>query len=483
MAILDYLLSAESPLHNDKPWSPPDVVYMSLYDRIFLHWTMETADKAYAVVAAIAAIFAIANLSGHGIKAFTVALVGAPLGIVFGLVSANVIAGVMMLIDRQMGWFSHEGLCVALYGPAAIFGHLGTQYVLGSLLSPVNRSGLERAHYYAQILFLCGTSLLLQSFRIRSAYVFAVLAGVMMIGAVFHQVRRIVWERNSMPFVMAYVCPLVLFIGFGIEAYTTTLDIFVPLTGRMGKDAPHEILIASITAICTLTFFPIMVPLFARASRPGQRGTLAGLAVAFISVVVLFAGPWWSPYDATHQKRVAVQYTYNHTTGTPTAHLAFMDLPGNEKLVNEIHARYGQGTELVPTVLDDYNSDWDTLYPVSSFLITYKWPLEPVEFEWPGIKHKVTRTQVANGTRIHLSLEHAGLAWPSFAFVAEISDWKFGIPPPAGKKRHHIKSATSVDEHELELEFTVSDLQEGEKLNIHWSAIGTCSSVFAEEVS
>lgn len=104
MAILDYLLSPESPLGSDKEWSPPDVVYMSLYDRIFLTWSMKKADFAYIIITTIVGAVALANLRSDRAKAFGIALLGAPLGLVGGLLSANLVAGVMTLLGRQMGW-------------------------------------------------------------------------------------------------------------------------------------------------------------------------------------------------------------------------------------------------------------------------------------------------------------------------------------------------------------------------------------------
>lgn len=222
LAIVDYLLSPESPLRNDKPWSPPDVVYMSLYDRIFLHWTMASANYAYVAIATVIATLAIANTRRDGVRAFIVAFVGAPLGTVAGIVSANIVAGAMVLINRKLTWFSHEGLCVALYGPAAFLGHFATQYALTSFVKPTHRHYLEGAHYYAQLLSLAVNMLLLQAFRIRSAYLFAGIACTMLLGAGFAEIRKLSGSRSHyLPFGAGYIVPLILLLGLAMEAYTT----------------------------------------------------------------------------------------------------------------------------------------------------------------------------------------------------------------------------------------------------------------------
>lgn len=473
MAIVDRLLGPNSPLHDDTPWSPPDIVYMSLYDRVFLHWTMKSADVAYVAIATVSATMALANLNRQRIKAFVLAFAGAPLGLLMGVVVANLVAGVMTLIGQQMTWFSHEGYCVALYGPAAMIGHLGTQHFLGGLLSPLKRESFETAQYYGQLLFLTICSLLVQSMRVRSAYLFAGLASVLLLGAVGGEVTSLVTGRKGIPFLGSYILPLTLLMALALEAYTSVLDIFVPLTGRMGKDAPVEFIIATITAACTIGMFPISAPLFTRASRRAQRGVLTALFLATATVFIIFVGPWWSPYDAEHPKRMGVQYTYNHTDGQHTAHLAFMDQPHNYRYALEFHEEYGKGAELVKTEMNDYNSDWDVLYPVSTFLETYKFALEPVKFDrWPEMTHEESRTLLANGnTNIKIKLHHPGCVWPALAFEADIVEWSFDLPPPKGRTRHHIKSATSVDVDILELDLVLK-LDKGEKLKLHWSAVG-----------
>jgi hypothetical protein len=239
----------------------------------------------------------------------------------------------------------------------------------------------------------------------------------------------------------------------------------------MGKDAPVEWLIATITAFYTVTMFPIINPMFSRASRRGQRTTLFAIALGLIAVILLFISPFWSPYDDMHPKRMGVQYTYNATDGKHTAHLAFMDKRDNARYAREFHEQYGQGSELIPTIVDDYNSDWDTLYPVSTFLETYKFPLENVDFDWPKVTYTSTRTLQADGnTHIQLRIDHPHLVWPAFAFEAEIITWGFGVAPPDGKRRHHIKSATSVNEHVLDFDLVVK-LEPDQKLQVHYSGV------------
>ena len=60
-----------------------------------------------------------------------------------------------------------------------------------------------------------------------------------------------------------------------------------------------------------------------------------------------------------------------------------MDKGPQFDFVSAIHARYGTQDPVVPTVMNKENTDWDVLYPVSSFLDTYRFPLSPIAFDWP----------------------------------------------------------------------------------------------------
>lgn len=166
--------------------------------------------------------------------------------------------------------------------------------------------------------------LLLQGFGIRSAYLYAMIHGALLIGIVGHELATFGSEhKERISFIPAYLFTLPIFMCFGVEAVTTvspkrlrdadnqTLDIFTPLTGRMGKDAPGEFIVATISSACGLTFFPPLTPMFHRLSRRSQRITIVLLLLATAIVAGVFTNPNWKTYDSMHPKRAGVQYTYN----------------------------------------------------------------------------------------------------------------------------------------------------------------------------
>ena len=155
-------------------------------------------------------------------------------------------------------------------------------------------------------------------------------------------------------------------------------------------------------------------------------------------MIVLFAGNFWATYDFMHPKRTAVQYTYNvrfsrtiiadtfkHTNGAHTAHLAFLDRGTELDFVEAIHARYGAGP-VEHTSLGEHDPDWDVLYPISSFLDTYRFPLPPTPFDWPNLRYTVNNTESSGVRRIQLSLD----------FVSNVKEILVLIFRPGSSGRH-----------------------------------------------
>ena len=148
--------------------------------------------------------------------------------------------------------------------------------------------------------------------------------------------------------------------------------------------------------------------------------------------------------------------------------------------VEAVHARYGAGP-LEHTSLGQRDPDWDVLYPISSSLDTYRFPLPSTPFEWPKLSYIANDTESNGVRRIQLSLDfvsdasetHAdaktGIIWSILAFDGEVVDWSFDFDPPRGKKRHRFKIDTHIDATTVDFDIAVRN--EG-PLSIHWSAIG-----------
>jgi hypothetical protein len=113
-------------------------------------------------------------------------------------------------------------------------------------------------------------------------------------------------------------------------------------------------------------------------------------------------------------------------------HIAGADgAPGYELLVEDLAKEFSTTHVLPqPVVMDDYNSDWDILYPFSAFLTTYKVPLAVDQnYQSPWIAdHRFSVSAINDirdtdaGTRsLTLEVKHPGLIW-SGAFTPSLSE-------------------------------------------------------------
>lgn len=103
MGVLEHLLGPDSPLVNEAEFHPPDLVYLGLYDSVYMYWSMVTADKAYMALAAVI-LAAVAPFVSRNPRATAISLISAFVGLFGGLAGANGLAAVLSAVDRKQLW-------------------------------------------------------------------------------------------------------------------------------------------------------------------------------------------------------------------------------------------------------------------------------------------------------------------------------------------------------------------------------------------
>ena len=104
MAVLEHLLGPSSPLVTEKEFHPPDLVYLGLYDRVYAHWSMRAADRAYVALAAVV-VAIVAPFTRRNGRTVGWAVVSAIGGLIGGLVAVNGLAGVLSVLERKQLWW------------------------------------------------------------------------------------------------------------------------------------------------------------------------------------------------------------------------------------------------------------------------------------------------------------------------------------------------------------------------------------------
>lgn len=245
--------------------------------------------------------------------------------------------------------------------------------------------------------------------------------------------------------------------SIGIEGLASFLDLFVPLTGRTGEISPADHIVSSIVAALSFLCLPLMLPLAHRMGTQRLKSAiLAGLGLSALSIA-LYASPALPTFDAAHPKRLFVHYVQNITDDSFWMNMggADPDVSGLTQIVEDVHAHIGISAQPPSHPhMDAYNTDYDILYPVSTFITPNKFAMtQPAasspwtygHAEQADFMVRATEDEVDLETstrRVTLTINRPGIIWSVIAFDADILEWDLPSPPPQGMQRHHIKEVS-----------------------------------------
>ncbi|KAF6747109.1 hypothetical protein DFP72DRAFT_614406 [Ephemerocybe angulata] len=474
LALIKYMTGPSSSLEElAQGPTPPRTVFLTYLGGVFVSWSFGTAKLMYGVLFLASIVLAKVTFVGVGKNSFWEeqrrAAGAVCLGVVGTVVVPNIVAFVMRnVLRKSLSWFSSPFAPLALYGPPMLLGALSSQYLSVGKIH-------EKTLWTTLILSQSFIALALQLVNIGSGAIFFMVAvplfTVYILNPLFSR------DGNGMSLIsyaLAQFLPLLTSSLLTIP----TLEVFVPLTGRQGAEAPADHIIACLIAILVAPALPLVIPL---AHRFGKRALGRGIIVT--SIVAVAAIAYFSvraPFDDMHQKRLFVLHMENVTTSEQHLHLAASDgAPGFEVLVEEIVKEFGTSEYAPkPVVMNDHNSDWDSLYPFSAFLTPFKVPLAvPAGYvsQWVN-ENKFSISAIedvrdlgAGTRRMKIKIDHPGLIWTVIAFDAHVLNWDLDDNPPDEYARHHIKEASFYGTDSYTLELTIKDA--GGALNINYMGL------------
>jgi len=398
-------------------------------------------------------------------------------GLVGSIISANVVALVMdKVMGKALSWFSREWLPVVLYGPPAVTGALIPQILFFD-----GAQNSESITLHSVLLLFSTLAMIFQTLfhSGSSAFLFLPALAIFLILVLNTALGGRHDEIPLRTYLVAGIVPLII----GTEVWCGTADVFVPLTGRMGEKAPAEYIIASMTAFIGFYTFPLSIPL---AHRFGRKSIQVGAAMfATITMLSMAFMSMKQPFDSTHPKRVFVMHSENVTTGE--VHLNFAGADGSPtlaSLVTEMASKFGEihrGPEyaLSSVEMNDWNGDWDTLYPFSAFLTPYRIRLSDAqdkkrdanEFKISAVNSVI---DAKAGTRsLTLRIDHPGVIWTVIAFDAHVLKWSLDDNPPPQLARHHIKEASFYGVNTWTFDLVIKLPDEDPKAGLKVNFVGT----------
>ncbi|KAF9524402.1 hypothetical protein CPB83DRAFT_861305 [Crepidotus variabilis] len=502
LALIRHLTSESSPLPSlTEGYSRPTTVFFTHIFHSFFLYSYSTAKVMYSTLLVVSFAFvraafvdpspALKKSSQNGMTVFWQEQVKGARAVgagVAGTILTPIVVAVLMKhgLGKAMSWFSSPLAPIGLYGPAALLGALLSQYLIGEV---------HEESVYSSILLLQGSLAVgVQMAGIGSAAIFFLTTLPLFISLLFNSLLVKMPQQASKPAGQTSVKTKAngkvngngavngvsngvivggpeqrrvslwtYAIGQGFPLITGTmlllgiLDFFVPLTGRIGGQAPADIIIATIISSLGAMTLPLALPFSHRFGRKALRnGVLVMTAVTGIAIAVFAMR---APFDSMHQKRVFILRLENVTTHEHHLHIAAADgAPGFENLVRDIVNEFAAPETdtvhaLSPVVMDDSNSDWDQLYPFSAFLTTYKVPLavhpsyispwaQKDGFKVVAIDHGESRLHGSGSRNVTIRVDHPGLIWTVIAFDAHVLHWSLDDSPPNEHTRHHVKEGS-----------------------------------------
>lgn len=184
---------------------------------------------------------------------------------------------------------------------------------------------------------------------------------------------------------------------------------------------------ATVVAAATFMILPMFIPLFHRFGERFLVRSIAFFALVTGIVMIVFSRPGWSTFDADHPQRFFSLHMENISTVPPTysLHVAAVDpVPGFQAVMNTTLSAIDI-PDLDPHVqlnsINDDIPDWDIIYPVNSFLLSFKVPLPTSLYQNYVSTWRTTFRVTAEDSKLnamHLTrsfkivMDHPDLIWP-----------------------------------------------------------------------
>ncbi|CAO3689480.1 unnamed protein product [Umbelopsis ramanniana] len=462
------------------------VVYFDVYGKFFLVYSWATAFIIQMTTVAASGCFFAYTLwrstttspyrsIAQTITAYAVSIASVLVSFASAVIAPNVVAFILTssFVDRPMTWFSSEALGGLIFGPAALCAVLATQLAF-SMVPITPHPDPEHAGFISVLMCFTLVTMATTLTGVASSYIFFVFTSVLLVASVVNEVFLAPKVNKSAPksssragrlshwTYMISVFPLSFIY---IDYVFSLIDIFVPLTGRMGIDTPVDNIVGFIFGMVTFMLSP---PLIAHAHRFGKKvlvkaiGVLCVLQVAIMISAIYSGGSyggWAFPYDELHPKRLFVQHIKNITSGEASIIVAEADKgPYTMPIVHQLEEAFGVPAEKRGGLV--HAGDWDSVYPFSAFLGGYRFDSnqyikdhtsngtlaassEPVGLQLSGnvptVKSFDSQYDHKTGIRTFSVISIApSFTWTVISFDAHVVSWNIGDTQPLNQTSHYV---------------------------------------------
>ncbi|KAF9435018.1 hypothetical protein BGZ76_007031 [Entomortierella beljakovae] len=430
------------------------VVFFDVFGQFFISYSWSTAIILHLAIGAVAVVTILTKASRptfRGTASITLSFLAA-------ILLPNISVILLQALGTPMQWFSHEWLSIGLFGPIALAGMFGIQYLFHSKNASNGANELS-ALSSLQVFFLLALGFV-SYFGLASSYVFALFTISITIALVFNN-RRAAALNNGLAvshveYATYFVASVVPTSYFTFLCFSL-LDLFIPLTGRIGADAPVDNIVAVMSGFITFVFCPPLLAFSHRFGKSVLKRITIGL-VLFHLISVLISSAVMYPYDEFHPKRVFVQHVRNMTSGESLLYVAHADPgPFYEPYVAEVETTFGAKAEFRSGGANP--SDWNAIYPFNQFLESYV--LDTTSYIRGKTSNKTISessgplTNFIHGTpkliaenvsydpntglrRLTVLCTHPDYIWTVVSFDAHLASWSLGSSEPFSYHTHYV---------------------------------------------
>ncbi|KAG1379989.1 hypothetical protein G6F61_004455 [Rhizopus arrhizus] len=502
LAIVNYLAQNAS-LIDIKPSS--EVVFFDFQGLFFFVYSWSTAYTIQMLTVAFVAIyFGYVTSKTHRsspyrsvpniVLSYTKSVLSIFLSMVCSLVLPISIALLITsdFFNRHMAWFKHEWYGALIFSPMGLVGAYAVQYLSYALPGPTHFD-IEYGTLNSLVFFFALCTFLSTLTGIASSYIFWLYCLVLLIACILNETMRPAPSKIYLPQVSSAVyvlCSFLLSFLYSDYAYAL-VDLFVPLTGRMGVETPVDIIVA---VIYGMIVFMVSLPSVAHVHRFGKAvlKKIIILLLLFQTAVLVAVyvgggtfGGWAFPYDELHPKRLFIQQLKNLTSGEITIGVAQADHgPYIQTIVNSLETELDVKAETrgAPNNMNE----WDSIYPFSAFLGGYRFDAKPyirsksnltdivqaLPGPFPEMKvfddHFDPQTGIRSFSIVCLAPTYT---WTVMAFDGHVVDWSIGDEKPLEGSSHYVVrhvSGYGNDGWTLDLSFKVPPTEYEKALKNEW---------------
>lgn len=245
----------------------------------------------------------------------------------------------------------------------------------------------------------------------------------------------------------AYVCYLPAALGL----YQTMIQIMAlafPLSGRLPPEVPVELVTSSIFVMLMLNAITPLQPLIHRL-RNYRVAIKMVLVLLLIGVVI---GMTTFPYSPYRPKRVTIQHGYRTSPmpghdglDSPAILFALCDAGPTGNMISVLKQLDSRGASPHRDV-----HDWDSVFPLSSFLSGYSLPSTAPPLRAPtATVLKDHWDQEKRERKMVIEVDYAGSEWSTLKFMGPLSHWNLTdeLPTPSMPSGYHI--IRHIGEHGL----------------------------------